>query len=73
MTTEDSDLTHKSEEYFNDEYEYIKSLKRESNEGLNKETEVQSLIISLRNNKACSSIEHGGTSTFYNFMALLAL
>ena len=54
MTTEDPDLTHKSEEHFNDEY--IKSLKRESNEDLDKEItekEVQSLIISLRNNKAC--------------------
>ena len=34
-TTEDPDLTHKSEEYFNDEY--IKSLKREGNEDLDKE------------------------------------
>ena len=53
-TTEDPDLTHKSEEYFNDEY--IKSLKREGDEDLDKEiieNEVQSLITSLRNNKAC--------------------
>ena len=53
MTTEDPGLTHKSEEHFNDEY--IKSLKRVSNEDLDKEItekEVQSLIISLRNNKA---------------------
>ena len=53
-TTEDPDLTHKSEEYFNNEY--IKSLKREGNEDLDKEiteNEVQSLITSLRNNKAC--------------------
>ena len=54
MTTEDPDLTHKSEDHFNDEY--IKSLKREGNEDSDKEItekEVQSLIISLRNNKAC--------------------
>ena len=54
MTTEDPDLTHKSKEHFNDEY--IKSLKGEGNQDLDKEItekEVQSLIISLRNNKAC--------------------
>ena len=53
-TTEDPDLTHKSEEYFNDEY--IKSMKREGNEDLDKEiteNEVQSLITLLRNNNAC--------------------
>ena len=54
MTTEDPDQTHKSEEHFNDEY--IKSLKRESNEDLDKEItekEVQWLIILFRNNKTC--------------------
>ena len=54
MTTEDPDLTHKSEEHFSDEN--IKSLKRESNEDLDKEItekEVQWLIILFRNNKTC--------------------
>ena len=35
ITTEDPDLIHNSEEHFNDEY--IKSLKRESNEELDNE------------------------------------
>ena len=53
MTEEDPDLIHNSEEHLNDEY--IKSLERESNEELGSEIiekEVQSLTISLRNNKA---------------------
>ena len=63
MTTEDPNLIHNSEEYLSDEY--IKSFKRESNEKLDSEItekEVQSLIISLRNNKAC-----GFDKIFYEY------